>query len=143
VNKRQRKKRVTKMKRYIENFLRESLKPFIGAPITPEAKARMETFMTSVMLPVPQPGITATFILTPSLAPPYRQWRKLGAYELTHHVGQSAVTLGGLGPWRRFCDMENVENEYVLSQAEMVNCLGCLAREDSFLNAQTDLNTVP
>lgn len=141
MNKRQRKKRIKKMTEFVSRYMREVLKSHIGQSVTPELRDDLKSIITTVTMPRPMPFV-ATFIVTPAIVAPFRQWRALGAHELTHHVGHSAATLHGRGPWLRFCDTKNVENEYVLSQAEMVNCLSCLAREDQFFAPNTHLNEI-
>ena len=145
VNKRQRKKRITKAKRYIENYLRNSLKPFIGTLITPEVKENMGVFVASVMMPaLPRTVISATILLEPTiLKPPFRQWCGPEADALVHHVGERYDVMSGLGPWHRFCDLVNVDENHVFQTPLMVNCIRCLAVEGRHFNAQDNLNQVP
>lgn len=67
-------------------------------------------------------------------------WRELGADQLTHHVGvYPYIRCDGSTIWKRLCDNETVDPQFILSHDEAVNCFGCLAKEDIIYAATADL----
>ena len=111
------------------DFFRDALKPMIGMPLNDVTKNKIsDTVADHLKSMMSRPSIASQiFLVTPVLREPYRQWQMLGREQLTHLVGMNTRTGGNF--WKRFCDYEDVDAQYILSHGAMVNCIQCIARE--------------
>jgi hypothetical protein len=129
VNKRQRQKQLKKAMQRMTDFFRDALKHKIGDPLTPTALHEISNIIgDTIKAKLAQPSFASQiFLVTPVLREPYRQWQMLGREQLTHAVGMNTRTGGNF--WKRFCDYEDVDAQFILSSETMVDCLRCIARE--------------
>lgn len=129
MNKRQRKKQMKRTMQRMTDFFRDALKPMIGMPLSDVTKSKISNIVADHLKSMmSRPSIASQiFLVTPVLREPYRQWQMLGREQLTHAVGMNTRTGGNF--WKRFCDYEDVDAQFILSSEAMVDCLRCIARE--------------
>jgi hypothetical protein len=142
VNKRQRKKRLKKITNYMSGFLRDALKHKIGEQLNAARMLEVQTIIgDTIKAKLAQPSFVHQILEPmPTYTAPFRMWRELGAGQLTHHVGVYPYIRGdGSTIWKRLCDDATVDETFILSNDEAVNCFGCLAKEDIIYASKTDL----
>ena len=140
MNRRQRKKQLKKTMNRMTRFFNDALKHKIGDPVNAATKSEISNIVAEHFKDMwSRPSIASQiFMVTPILRPPFRQWRELGANQLTHYVGTNPRDNANYH-WVRFCDYEDAPEQYLLSHEAPVDCLRCIAREDSIYAAQADL----